>query len=320
MGGRILVLAATVGDADGVGPEVLVKALSSLIPRLHDVKVIVVGDPVVFRKTQKRLRIRLHERRVRLRDLPGSLLRWKTPVFVLRDASGMETHNCVRLAVELLNRRLASALITMPARKRVIASKLMGHTELLASLTGARRVGMLLVCGKLAIMPLTLHVPLKRVSEMITPEHLEAAVTLLYEGMRRLFGVESPRIGVAAVNPHTGEGGLVGDEERDIIAPTIARLQQDSIRVTGPENAHLLVQMMMRGHIDAMVAMYHDQALMPIKLLYGNRGTNLTLGLPFIRTSPLHGTADDIFGRGIADPRGAIDAITTALRILRRGL
>jgi len=318
MADKLCILAATVGDTDGVGPEVLVKALSNLIPRLQNVKVVVVGDPAHFRRVQKRLRIRLHERRVRLRDLPGVLLRWKTPVFVVRDAAELDPHEAVRLAADLVRRGVASALITMPARKRLRGRSLIGHTELLASITNSKRVGMLLLCGRLTIMPLTLHVPLKEVAEQITPERLEAAVILLHDNLKRMFGINSPRIGVAALNPHIGEGGLLGGEEREIIAPTISRLQQDSIRVTGPENAHTLVQQMMRGELDAMVALYHDQALLPIKLLYGNRGTNITLGLPFLRTSPLHGTADAIAGTGTADPRGAMDAITTALRILRR--
>ncbi len=315
---RKVVLAATVGDTNGVGPEVLVKALSNLIPTLHDVKILVVGDPVEFRRVQKRLGLRLHERRVRLRDLPGALFRWKTPVFVLRDAVGIDAFGGVRLAADMVRRRLASALITMPARKRLAASKAIGHTELLAQLTGTKRVGMLLMCGKLRIMPLTLHIPLRDVAESITEERVEAAARLLNEELQRLFGIGSPRIGVAALNPHCGEAGLTGWEERDILAPAITRLQNEGLWVSGPESVYVLVQQMMRGELDAVLALYHDQALTPLKLLYGNRGVNITLGLPFLRTSPLHGTADAIAGRGVADARGAMDAITTALALLRR--
>ena len=315
-----VVLAATVGDTDGIGPEVLVKALSNLIPTLHDVKILVVGDPVEFRRVQKRLGLRLHERRVRLRDLPGVLFRWKTPIFVLKDAAGIDAHGGVRLAADMVRRRLASALITMPARKRLVASKAIGHTELLAQLTGAKRVGMLLMCGRLRIMPLTLHIPLRDVAESITEERVVAAVRLLDDGLQHLLGIGSPRIGVAALNPHCGEAGLTGWEERDILTPTITRLQNEGLRVSGPESVYVLVQQMMRGELEAVLALYHDQALTPLKLLYGNRGVNITLGLPFLRTSPLHGTADAIAGRGVADARGAMDAITTALALMRRHL
>ncbi|RKY14883.1 MAG: 4-hydroxythreonine-4-phosphate dehydrogenase [Planctomycetota bacterium] len=313
-----VVLAATVGDTDGIGPEVLVKALSKLIPTLHDVKILVVGDPVEFRRVQKRLGVRLHERRIKMGDLPGALLRWKTPIFVLRDAAGIDAFGGVRLAADIVRRRIASALVTMPARKRLVASRTVGHTEFLAQLTGAKRVGMLLVCGRLRIMPLTLHIPLREVADSITGEKVEVAVRLLNEELRRLFGIESPRIGVAALNPHSGEAGLIGWEERDILAPAVQRLQNEGLWVSGPESVYVLIQQMMRGELDAAVALYHDQALTPLKLLYGNRGVNITLGLPFLRTSPLHGTADGIAGRGIADPRGAMDAITTALALLRR--
>ena len=312
------VLALTMGDAAGVGPEVLVKALGHTVPRVKNAVFLVVGDPARLRKVQRRLEVRLHERRVRLRELPGVFHRWETSIFVLREAADMGAHECVEMAVGLIERGVAHALVTMPARKRASAAGAVGHTELLSRLTKTDGVGMLLLHGRLRVMPLTLHVPLRSVPGALTVDGVCEAVRLLDEGLRGCFDFVSPRIGVAALNPHAGEGGLVGEEEREVLAPAVSRLQAENIRVTGPEDCHLLVRAMVRGRLDAALTLYHDQALMPFKLLCGNRGTNLTLGLPFVRTSPLHGTADDIAGAGVADHRGAMDAIATALALARR--
>lgn len=313
-----LVVAVTEGDAGGIGPEVLVKALSNLIPRLKNVKFVLLGDANI-RKVQRRLRIRLHERRVGEKDIHSALYRWKTPVFVLKDSSDDLEEN-LRIATRLIKRNIASALVTMPARKRRRRSKIVvGHTELLASITRTERVEMLLFYkDRLRIMPLSLHIPFREVASSLSIDRIVDAGVLLNHHLRVDFGIDSPTIGVAGLNPHIGEDGLIGDEEHEIISPAVHRLQQRGIKCIGPYNAYDLISQMIRGELDSIIAIYHDQALMPFKILFGNRGVNMTLGLPFVRTSPLHGTADRIAGQGIADPQGAIDALLAAVHLAKR--
>lgn len=312
-----LVIAVTQGDDGGIGPEVLIKALSKLVPRLKNVKFVLLGNANIH-KLRRRLRIRLHERRVREKDLPSVVYRWKTAVFVLKETSDDLEKNLIT-ATKLIKKRVASALVTMPAKKLLRGAKVVGHTELLSSITGAESTGMLFFYkDRLRIMPLTLHIPLRDVASFISIDKIVEAAKLLDRHLRTDFNIPSPTIGVAALNPHRGENGTVGEEEQEVIAPAVHQLQQQNIKCIGPYNAYELVSQMMRGELDAIIATHHDQAITPLKILFGNRGVNMTLGLPFVRTSPLHGTADGIAGSNLADPQGAIDALLAAIRIAER--
>jgi len=312
-----LVIAVTQGDDGGIGPEVLVKALSKLTPRLKNVKFVLLGNANLH-KLQRRLRIRIHERRVKEKDLPSAIYRWKTSVFVLKDAPD-DLKSSLAIATKLIKRRIASALVTMPAKKLRNGSKVVGHTELLSSITGAESTGMLFFYkDRLRIMPLTLHIPLREVASSLSIEGIVDAAKLLERHLIDDFGIPSPTIGVAALNPHSGESGSIGEEEQEIIAPAVHRLQQQNIKCIGPYNAYDLVSQMIRGELDAIIATHHDQAITPFKILFGNRGVNMTLGLPFVRTSPLHGTAENIAGSNLADPQGAVDALLAAVRIAER--
>ena len=219
----------------------------------------------------------------------------------------------------------ARAVVTNPIAKSVLYAagfRHPGHTEYLAHLahtaTGRRVVPvMMLACDELKVVPATVHIPLAAVPAALTHDHLTGTIEITAEGLRRDFGIADPRIAVAGLNPHAGESGTIGTEDRDLIAPVIGGLQRRGLRVTGPHSADTLFHAAARRTYDAVVAMFHDQALIPIKTLAFDLGVNVTLGLPFVRTSPDHGTASDIAGTGKASPTSLIEALKMADRMAR---
>jgi 4-hydroxythreonine-4-phosphate dehydrogenase len=171
---------------------------------------------------------------------------------------------------------------------------------------------MMLACEELRVVPLTIHVPIAKVPGLITQALIVDTVRITEQALRQDFGIAHPRIAVAGLNPHAGEGGAIGREDLTVIAPAVRQLQDDGLDVTGPHAADTLFHTQARRRYDAVVAMYHDQALIPIKTLAFDHGVNVTLGLPFVRTSPDHGTAFDIAGRGTARPYSLIEALKLA--------
>ena len=176
---------------------------------------------------------------------------------------------------------------------------------------------MMLACDALKVVPVTIHIPLSDVPEALTPELLRDTVRITAAALARDFGLSNPRLALAGLNPHAGEGGLMGGEERAVIEPVIEALRAEGYAVSGPHSADTMFHAAARARYDAAVAMYHDQALIPIKTLDFDGGVHVTLGLPFIRTSPDHGTAFDIAGRGIANPASLIAALELAGRMQR---
>ena len=270
----------TLGDPAGIGPEVALKALrSGQLDRHFDYEII--GNP----RTKRRA-------------------------------------DAVDWIVEGANRCLAgelAALVTAPITKELLhraGYPFVGQTELLAHLARTKRFAMMLAGGSLRVALVTTHAPLRNVAKLITTQKIVDVIKLSNEICHR-FGIRRPRIAVAGLNPHAGEGGLLGDEERRIIAPAIKRAARHGIAVSGPYSADTLFYRAAHGQFDAVVAMYHDQGLAPFKLITFDNGVNLTLGLPFVRTSPDHGTAPDIAGKGIARPGGMIAAINMAARLAR---
>jgi len=177
---------------------------------------------------------------------------------------------------------------------------------------------MLLACPALRVVPVTIHIPLAQVPGALTPDLLEATIRITHAGLIRDFGIIAPRLAVAGLNPHAGEGGAMGGEEIALIAPTLARLRAEGMAITGPLPADTMFHAAARARYDVALCMYHDQALIPIKTLDFAGGVNVTLGLPFIRTSPDHGTAFDIAGRGLADPGSLVAALRLAQEMARR--
>ena len=227
--------------------------------------------------------------------------------------------DALELAVGLARSGGAAAVVTGPVSKQQlygIGFNHPGQTEFVAERCGisAGNVAMMLAGPTLRTVPVTTHVPLARISELLTPRLIELRARATLRGLQRNFGIAEPRLAVAGLNPHAGEGGALGREEIEIILPAVELLRAEGWQVTGPHPADTMFHEAARARYDAALCMYHDQALIPLKALHFESGVNLTLGLPIVRTSPDHGTAFDIAGRGSADPRAMAAAITLAAR------
>ena len=223
-------------------------------------------------------------------------------------------------AVTCVQTNRASAIVTAPIHKKVLKDGASfaypGHTEFLEALAGTdNQAVMMLASDQLRVVPTTIHIALQDVPKALTPGLLRETIRITDDGLRRQFGLGSPRLAVAGLNPHAGEGGAMGEEEQDWITQVVYDLADEGIDVTGPWPADTMFHKAARNKYDAAIAMYHDQALIPIKTLDFDKGVNVTLGLPFIRTSPDHGTAFDIAGKGIASPTSMIEACKMAWKM-----
>jgi 4-hydroxythreonine-4-phosphate dehydrogenase len=225
----------------------------------------------------------------------------------------------LKQGINLVRSGRAAALCTLPIHKQALqdgaAFAYPGHTEFLAAYSGIKRPVMMLAGPELKVVPATIHIPLSDVPRALNKTDLEEVIVITHEGLKTYFQIPHPRIVVAGLNPHAGENGKFGQEDIEIIQPVIKRLQQKGLDISGPHSADTLFHKAARERYDAAVAMYHDQALIPIKTIDFDKGVNLTLGLPFIRTSPDHGTALDIAGQGKANPTSTIEAIKLAARL-----
>jgi 4-hydroxythreonine-4-phosphate dehydrogenase len=288
-------LVVSSGDPAGIGPEVTVKAVAR--PEVRSLaEICVVGDPEVLGRTANQLDL----------PLPGCIEGAgegsDVEVGKLSAAAGAAAVAAVRRAVDLVQQGHYSALVTAPINKealRLAGFGWPGHTELLAHLTGAADVRMLLVSEHLKVVHVTTHRSLRAAIEACTQDRVLRTIELAAEAGRKL-GHRAPRIGVAGLNPHAGEGGLFGDEELREITPAVEAARNAGIEASGPWPADTLFWRASRGEFDVVVAAYHDQGHIPVKLGGFDEGVNVTLGLPFPRTSVDHGTAFDIAGRGVA--------------------
>ena len=333
-------IAITMGDPAGIGPEVVCKALSkSLVSRWC--RPVIIGDYAVLRHYMKNLKPRPTIHRVTtpeevdpsgtrlaiidLKSVRLSRLKIGRP----NAESGRAAVKFIQMATQLALDGRLSAIVTAPISKEAIRAagySYPGHTELLADLSGNPEVRMLMVAPLppaairypkryLRILLATTHLSLRNLPRHLTRRRLQTSIRLAHEAAVRYFGLPRPRLAVAALNPHAGEGGLFGREETAVIQPAIAQSRRNGIPVTGPWPADTLIRRAFEGKVDMVVAMYHDQALIPLKLLGFGRAVNITVGLPFIRTSVDHGTATDIAGQGIADPGSLIEAIRLAAQM-----
>ncbi|MDX5350360.1 MAG: 4-hydroxythreonine-4-phosphate dehydrogenase PdxA [Paracoccaceae bacterium] len=222
----------------------------------------------------------------------------------------------IERAVRLVQAGQAGAICTAPIHKKALkdgaAFAFPGHTEFLAHLAGVDRVVMMLACPELRVVPATIHIPLSEVPRTLTPALLEQTIRITQAGLIRDFGIERPRIALAGLNPHAGEGGAMGREELDWMAPLVTRLAAEGMAIRGPLSADTMFHAAARKGYDVAICGYHDQALIPIKTIDFAGGVNVTLGLPFVRTSPDHGTAYDIAGRDLADPSSLVAALKMA--------
>jgi 4-phospho-D-threonate 3-dehydrogenase / 4-phospho-D-erythronate 3-dehydrogenase len=283
----------TAGDPAGIGPEIARKAADD--PEVH-----AVCEPIIYGVVADE-QLRTFER--------GRV----------SAAAGKAAYDAIVHAVEDAVAGRIAAIATAPINKEAFAAAGLpwpGHTELLAHLTGAPRVAMLFYAEALRVVLATVHVALAEVPRVLTQARLEETIDLTARELPR-FGVPSPRLALAGLNPHAGEHGLFGEEEARILRPAVAACREKGIDVSGPFPADTLFNRAMRGEFDAVIACYHDQGLIPIKLVAFGRAVNVTLGLPIIRTSVDHGTAFDIAGRGVAEHSSMVAAITLAARLAR---
>lgn len=230
--------------------------------------------------------------------------------------------DAIERAVELVQDGQASALCTAPIHKAALQEganfAFPGHTEFLAHLAGGVEVVMMLAAPQLRVVPATIHIPLSRVPSALSADHLRRVIEITQQGLERYFGIARPRLAIAGLNPHAGEAGRIGTEEQNWIAPLLDELRASGAKILGPLAADTMFHAAARARYDAAIAMYHDQALIPIKTLAFDEGVNVTLGLPFIRTSPDHGTAFDIAGTGRANPSSMIAALRLAAQMAEK--
>jgi len=324
----------TMGDPTGIGPEIIVKALSVEEP-FQACRPIVFGDREVLSRAIQiqslSATIEVIEKIPEDGYLPGRI--FLLPVSRLNITSirfGQPDRACgeamVRYIEEAVKRVTAGALdaiTTCPINKQAMNAagySFPGHTEFLGHLAQAPHVAMMFLGSKWKIVLVTTHLPLKDVSRWITASRILSTLRLTDEGMKKYFAIAHPKMAVLGLNPHCGEGGLLGEEEKREVLPAIAEAKSLGMDVEGPFPADSFFSLSGRTVFDAVISMYHDQGLIPIKMLDFKEAVNFTLGLPFIRTSVDHGTAYDLAGKGLADPTNLVKAVLTAANLskLRR--
>jgi 4-hydroxythreonine-4-phosphate dehydrogenase len=328
-----VVLALTRGDPSGIGPELALKSWLALHAEEAAPAFFVIADPDHLKALARRFALPVPIESVEAAEAPAIFPR-ALPVVSLRhsvkgalgrpdaaDAAG--TIESIEIGVGLVRAGRADAIVTNPIAKDVLRGagfRHQGHTEFLGELAlrlfaqEARPV-MLLWSPELAVVPATIHVPLAKVPRLLSLDLLVETGRIVAAELKSRFGIAAPRLAFAGLNPHAGEGGHMGREEIEIIAPAIAELCRLGIDARGPYPADTLFHKAARAHYDVVIAMYHDQALIPIKTLAFDHAVNVTLGLPFIRTSPDHGTAFDIAAAGTADPSSLIAALRLAAKL-----
>lgn len=298
-------IAVTLGDPRGIGPEVMPKAVEAILSTVPAESVLFLGPEGMD---------------------PGlapfqSIGEWDGT----EAGAGAVTVDAIRVGVDLIARGTVGAIVTGPSHKPAIQAAgwdVPGQTELLQRLSGAHDVGMLMCAertqlgGSLRVLLATTHIPLRRLFEHLTEELLLRQCRLLARALKKKWGMEKPRVGLCAVNPHASDGGLFGSEEAELLGPVVETLQAEGLAFEGPLPADTVFHKALSGGLDAVVAPYHDVGMAAFKSVCFGTGVNVTLGLPFIRTSPDHGTAFDIAGTGQADPGSAKEAILLAARLM----
>jgi 4-hydroxythreonine-4-phosphate dehydrogenase len=333
---NFLPLALTQGDPSGIGPELTLKAWFKTHDEPDAPPFLAVADPDRLAAIARDLDLKVPVKCVAGAEA-APVFRHALPVYALnhsavgkpgtpdvRDAAG--TIASIETCVRLIRTGEASAIVTNPIAKELFyraSFRHPGHTEFLAELAeryfGERtRAVMLIWSPQFAVVPATIHVPIARVPALLTRQLLVETGVIVAEGLASRFGIKKPRLAFAGLNPHAGEGGTMGREEIEVIAPALADLAAAGVAVSGPHAADSLFRHSARKNYDAVVAMYHDQALIPVKTVAFEHAVNVTLGLPLIRTSPDHGTAFDIAGKGVADPASLIASLRLADKLARR--
>lgn len=290
------VFGITLGDPLGIGAEIVAKALADKnLSKLADFKIF--GDSEFNYSYKKVLTLSTSQKNKIFKQ--AGLLAWA--------GLNQALYACKQGEIE--------ALITAPVSKthlNVAGFPHLGQTEFIASFWPRYHASMMLACPTLKVVLVTIHKPLKAIFKLITQESVLEKIKLTHHSLKNDFGISKPKIAVCGLNPHAGENGLLGDEDHDIIWPAILKAQKSKINASGPHPPDTVFYYATRGHYDAVICMYHDQGLIPLKTIGMDEGVNITIGLPIIRTSPDHGTAFDIAGRGLANPQSMKEAIKMA--------
>jgi 4-hydroxythreonine-4-phosphate dehydrogenase len=321
------IIAISAGDINGIGPEIIFKALES--PAFNDYTFIIFGHYEAIQQWKTHVGSTLslykmeHPNDIRSSSV-GIWTSIEKPISIHmgkvdRDAGELSLR-CIEDAVQWCLSHPQCPLVTAPINKESIhlaGSGYVGHTEMLASLCGVPtdEVMMILTSDRLKVGLATVHIPLKQVAEQISEELLDVKIGMIHKALVNLYKISEPRIDILGLNPHAGDGGVIGSEDNDIITPVIQKHKELGMQLDGPFPADAYFGSGKWQHSDAVIAMYHDQGLIPFKMLAFETGVNVTLGLPIIRTSPDHGTAFDIAGKNYANPQSFIEAIHLAKRL-----
>ncbi|MBI4981931.1 MAG: 4-hydroxythreonine-4-phosphate dehydrogenase PdxA [Candidatus Omnitrophica bacterium] len=300
----------TLGDPSGIGPAIILKATQEL---KNYADIVVIGDGFVLKKAGLKLRS-LNFRLIDLQNVRQEGFKFGH----IKAEYGRAAIEYLDQAMRLLKDKEIDCLVTCPISKQAIklaGCSYSGHTEYLMQKTASKNVLMMLLNEKLRFSLLTRHIPLKKVSSALTKQEMTGNITLVIQGLKKLFGIKLPRLVVCGLNPHASDAGIIGQEEEKLIRPVLQGLRkQFNFSIDGPMSADIAIQKAYQNKYDCVIAMYHDQALIPLKLISPQTGVNLTIGLPFVRTSPLHGTAFDVAGNyKKADPSSLIAAIKLAV-------
>jgi len=337
----IPIIAVTMGDPAGIGAEVILKSLSQKAVR-EKCRPVIIGDFNYLKSLIKKLGIslqitaidkirknHLRPETIRVIDL-NNLQNKKIKFGICNSSYGKVSYEYIEKGIKLASSGIIDALVTAPINKESFHKAgipYTGHTEMLAHLTKTKNFAMMLIGGSptstgrrpggnLRVVLVTRHIPIKNVAKELTEEKISTAIKLAHNA-GKFFNTAKPKIAVCGLNPHAGEGGTIGKEETRIIMPAMKKAKKSGINVCGPYASDTIFYKAVQGQYDFVVAMYHDQGLIPLKTLYFDEGVNVTLGLPFIRTSPDHGTAYDIAGKNIANPKSMQEAIKLAVKMSR---
>lgn len=324
-------VALTLGDPAGIGPEICMRILQQR-PLASNIALTVIGSAAVLRWIQDQLDTSIELKTCKKpANIPGT--------YCVMDRDNVSTKVCRRPAptreggsasldyittgVKQIQAGRADVLVTSPINKKAIdaaGSPFPGHTEMLGAMTDVPDPVMMLMNSQLKVTFATKHVALKNVPDQLSRETIQHTATTMADSLTSDFAIGQPRVGICALNPHSGDQGRFGNEEAELIQPAITEARASGYTIDGPYPSDTLFARALNDEFDGIVAMYHDQGMIPIKLMGFKAVVNVTLGLPFVRTSPGHGTAYDIAGTGTADPASTLQAIRTGVRMYRAGL
>lgn len=316
------VVLITTGDPAGIGPEIIIKALKD--EKIHEkAKFLIIGDESIYRDLGD-LNINLLKSFDDYKDgflnlIPVSNIKKIKPGISTKETA-LSAYQSLVVAEDLIKKGLSKAVVTAPVYKKGIISagiKFIGHTEFFQNKFNVSDVLMSFYSEKLFVGTVTTHIPISKIPKAMNKDVIKNKILIVLKSLKKFFGLIKPSIAVLGLNPHAGEGGSLGNEELDILLPVCDDFRKKGENIIGPISADVAFFYALKGKYNFILGMYHDQVLVPFKMLYFESGVNVTMGLPFIRTSPDHGTAFDIAGKGTANSLSMVNSIKLALKMLR---